>query len=173
MKHKPLLILTLPLICQAALGVDYTVDFSRVSDLEAIRPLVEGCANYDALELYRPRLETSTNLEEMRSTLSGIGFGMFIDCPAGVSGSGIAPVAGQQASRAPGYSVDFTRVEDFESLRPLVTGCRDFGALEHFRERLEASGNLNTMRSSLREVGFGMFEDCPAGVSGAGIAPVE
>jgi hypothetical protein len=173
MNNKRPLMIILSLLGQTAAATDYTVDFSRVDNLENIRPLIQRCADFDALELYRHRLENTANLEDMRDTLSGIGFGLFIDCPAGISATGISPVASPKASKTRGYSVNFTRVEDFETLRPLVTGCRDFGALEHFRERMEASANLEDMRESLTEVGFGMFDDCPADVSGPGISPVE
>jgi hypothetical protein len=172
MRSIRLLVTALGMLSQAAAATDYTVDFSRVEDLESIRPLVEGCADFDALELYRQRLESTANLEQMRATLSGIGFGMFIDCPDGISATGISAVASHKAAENPGYSVNFTRIQDFESLRPLVEGCADFGALEHFRDRMEASANLEDMRKTLTEVGFGMFDKCPAGVSGPGITPV-
>ncbi|MGD8615837.1 MAG: hypothetical protein PVI91_09270, partial [Gammaproteobacteria bacterium] len=93
--------------------------------------------------------------------------------PAGISATGISAVPTRKASQTTGYSVNFTRVADFESLRPLVSDCSDFGALEHFRDRMEATTNLEEMRDSLTEVGFGMFDDCPAGVSGPGITPVK
>jgi hypothetical protein len=167
------MMLALPLLSSAATATDYTVDFSRVENLESIRPLVKGCADFDAMELYRGRMESIANLEEMRPTLTAIGLGMFNDCPEGISGDGIAAIKTQTAAAAPGYSVDFTRVEDFEILRPLVSGCADFGALEHFRPRLEAAKNLNDMATTLKGLGYGMFDECPAGISGAGISPVE
>ncbi len=170
-KHLPML--ALPLLSSAALATDYTVDFSRVENLESIRPLVTGCADFDAMELYRSKMESIANLEEMRATLTAIGLGMFNGCPDGISGDGIAAIKTQTAAAAPGYSVDFTRVEDFESLRPLVSGCTDFGGLEHFRPRLEAAENLNDMAATLQGLGYGMFDECPAGISGAGISPVE
>ena len=173
MNRKYLPMLALPLLSSAAVATDYTVDFSRVADLESIRPLVEGCADFDAMELYRSKMESIANLEDMRTTLAAIGLGMFNGCPDGISGDGIAAIKTQTAATAPGYSVDFTRVEDFESLRPLVSGCTDFGALEHFRPRLEAAENLNDMASTLRGLGYGMFDECPAGISGVGISPVE
>jgi len=172
MKHMRTLLVGLPLLSSTALATDYTVDFSRVEDLEAIRPLVEGCVDFDAMELYRSRMESIANLEDMRSTLSAIGLGMFNDCPEGISGTGISAIKTPAAATAPGYSVDFTRVKDFETLRPLVAGCTDFGGLEHFRPRLEASSNLNDMSKTLKGLGYGMFDDCPAGVSGPGISPV-
>ncbi len=168
-----LLLMATPLASTSVGVTDYTVDFSRIDDLETIRPLVESCDDFDAMELYRDRMESSKNLEEMRRTLSAIGFGMFIGCPDGISGQGIAPVEKSAQPDKPEYSVDFTRVEDFETLRPLVKGCADFGALEHFRDRLESAANLNDMRKSLREVGFGLFADCPAGISGLGITPTK
>jgi hypothetical protein len=173
MNRKHLLAIALAVLSSAAAATDYTVDFSRVDNLESIRPLVEGCADFDAMELYRGKMESIANLEDMRPTLAAIGLGMFNGCPDGISGDGIAAIKKQTAAAAPGYSVDFTRVEDFETLRPLVSGCADFGALEHFRPRLEAAKNLNDMASTLQGLGYGMFDECPAGISGAGISPVE
>ncbi len=173
MNKEHLLAIALPFLSSAAVATDYTVDFSRVENLESIRPLVEGCADFDAMELYRSKMEAIANLEEMRPTLAAIGLGMFNECPEGISGAGIAAIKTHAAAAAPGYSVDFTRVEDFESLRPLVSGCADFGGLEHFRPRLEAAGNLNDMAKTLKGLGYGMFDECPAGISGVGISPVE
>mgnify|MGYP001818116150 FL=1 len=173
MNRKYLPMLALPLLNSAAVATDYTVDFSRVDNLESIRPLVEGCADFDAMELYRSKMESIANLEDMRPTLAAIGLGMFNGCPDGISGGGIAAIKAQTAAAAPGYSVDFTRVEDFETLRPLLSGCADFGALEHFRPRLEAAENLNDMAATLQGLGYGMFDECPAGISGVGISPVE
>ena len=62
MKTKQLLMIALPVLSNAAIATDYTVDFSRVQDLESIRPLVKGCANFDAMELYRSRMESIANL---------------------------------------------------------------------------------------------------------------
>jgi len=173
MNKEHLLAIALPFLSSTAVATDYTVDFSRVENLESIRPLVEGCADFDAMELYRSKMEAIANLEEMRPTLAAIGLGMFNECPEGISGAGIAAIKTHAAAAAPGYSVDFTRVEDFESLRPLVSGCADFGGLEHFRPRLEAAENLNDMAKTLKGLGYGMFDECPAGISGVGISPVE
>jgi hypothetical protein len=74
------------------LATDYTVDFTRVKDLESLRPLVQNCADFDALEHYREILQTSANLEAMRDTLTDLGFGMFDECPADIAGPGITPV---------------------------------------------------------------------------------
>lgn len=71
------------------------------------------------------------------------------------------------------YIVDFTRVEDFESVRPLVTGCKDFSAMELYRDRMEASKNLEELRDVFVRTGLGMFNDCSDGITGPGIAPVE
>ena len=167
------LMMAMPLASDSVVATDYTVDFSRMDNLEIIRPLVESCEDFDAMELYRDRMTASQNLEEMRRTLSAIGLGMFIGCPEGISAPGIAAVKKPGRPDKPEYSVDFTRVEDFESLRPLVKGCADYGALEHFRERLEAAADLNAMRESLQEVGFGVFADCPEGISGPGITAAK
>lgn len=161
------------LLSGPAQATDYIVDFSRVPDLESIRPLVKGCADFDAMELYRSRMESTSNLEELRPILSANGMGLFNNCPEGITGSGIAAVKKPVAAAAPGYSVDFTRVQDFESLRPLIRDCKDFGGLEHFRPRLEAAANLNDMATTLKDVGYGMFDQCPSGITGAGISPVK
>jgi hypothetical protein len=96
---------------------------------------------------------------------------LFNKCPDDISGPGIAPVKPPEASPTVDYSVDFTRVKNFESLRPLIEECRDFGGLEAFRDRLQSAARLEDMRKTLINVGFGMFEDCPGGISGPGITP--
>jgi len=154
-------------------AVDYTADFSRMDNLETIRPLVEGCEDFDAMELYRDRMTSSKNLEDMRRSLTAIGLGMFLRCPEGIRGQGIEAVKEQVQPQHPEYSVDFTRVEDFENLRPLVEGCTDFGGLAQLRDTLAATADLNDMRESLVDIGFGVFVDCPAGVTGPGITPSE
>lgn len=167
------LLLTLPLFSGPAIGVDYSVDFSRIDNLESIRPLVQQCGDFDALEIYRSKMESSTNLEELRSTLSSVGFALFNKCPDNITGPGIAPVKQPEASLTMDYSVDFTRVKNFEVLRPLIEECRDFGGLEAFRDRLQTTPSLDDMRKTLTSVGFGMFEDCPRGISGPGITPSQ
>jgi hypothetical protein len=167
------LVLALLLVSGPAIATDYTVDFSRIDNLESIRPLVQHCADFDALEIYRNKMETSTNLEELRSTLSSVGFALFNKCPDNISGPGIAPVKLPEASLTMDYSVDFTRVKNFEVLRPLIEQCRDFGGLEAFRDRLQSTPSLDNMRKTLTSVGFGMFEDCPRGISGPGITPSQ
>jgi hypothetical protein len=165
------LVLALPLASAPAFAMDYTVDFSRISNLESIRPLVQHCGDFDALEIYRSKMENSTNLEELRGTLSSVGFGLFNKCPDNITGPGIAPVKQPEASRTVDYAVDFTRVKNFETLRPLIDKCRDFGGLEAFRQKLQSTARLDDMRKTLVNVGFGMFEDCPKGISGPGITP--
>lgn len=157
----------------AASATDYMVDFSRMDDLEALRPLVRGCKDFDAMEIYRTRMETSINLESMRTVLGSMGVSQFNDCPEGLSGAGIAALQKHVGPETPSYSVDFSRVSDFETLRPLIDGCADFEGLERMREELRASPNLNKLGARLREIGFGNFNECPAGVTGAGIAPVD
>ncbi len=78
-----------------------------------------------------------------------------------------------RTSAAADYIVDFTRIDDLESVRPLVERCSDFGALEFYRERIESAGNLESMRATLTRNGLGMFNECPDGVSGPGIAQVR
>ena len=166
-------LLTLPLVSGLASATDYTVDFTRIDNLESIRPLVQQCRDFDALEIYRSKMENSTNLEELRSTLSSVGFALFNDCPDNITGPGIAPVKPPEVSPTVDYSVDFTRVKNFETLRPLIDECRDFGGLEAFRRKLQAAAKLEDMRKTLTNVGFGMFEDCPKGVAGPGITPSQ
>jgi len=168
-----LLFPALSLASSLAVATDYTVDFSRIDNLESIRTLVQHCGDFDALEIYRTKMEKSGNLEELRGILSGVGFALFNDCPDDIAGPGIAPVSQPEASKTMNYSVDFTRVQDFKALRPLIDQCRDFGALEAFRDRLQSTENPDDMRKTLVNVGFGMFEDCPKGISGKGIKPSQ
>jgi hypothetical protein len=173
MNKRQQLLLALPLVSTLALATDYTVDFSRIDNLESIRPLVQQCGDFDALEIYRSKMESSSNLETLRPTLSGVGFALFNDCPDHITGPGIAPVKPPEVSATMDYSVDFTRVKNFETLRPLIDQCRDFGGLEAFRSKLQAAAKLEDMRKTLTNVGFGMFEDCPKGVAGPGITPSQ
>ena len=173
LKFLQRLLLGLPLTSGLAMAMDYTVDFSRVDNLESLRPLVQHCGDFDALEIYRSKMETSTNLEELRGTLSSVGFALFNKCPDNITGPGIAPVKPPETSQTMDYSVDFTRVKNFEILRPLIEQCRDFGGLEAFRDRLQSAPSLDDMQKTLTSVGFGMFEDCPRGISGPGITPSQ
>jgi len=75
--------------------------------------------------------------------------------------------------KAADYIVDFTRVEDFENMRPLVAGCDDYSAMELYRDRMQASENLEDMRKTFIMAGLGMFNDCPDGIDGPGIALVK
>lgn len=77
------------------------------------------------------------------------------------------------AAVAADYIVDFTRMEDFENLRPLIEQCTDFGAMELYRDRMLAADDLNDMREVFERTGLGMFNDCPDGIRGSGIALVE
>ncbi len=80
------------ILCKTAFATDYIVDFTRVSDFETMRPLITGCKDLSAMELYRDRLEKTTNLEDMRNVFIRSGLGMFNECPADISGPGIALV---------------------------------------------------------------------------------
>jgi hypothetical protein len=173
MKKLRQTIVTLLFVSNESFAMDYTVDFTRIEDFETLRPLVEQCKDFGALEHYRDRLESSRNLEEMRASLTDMGFGMFNKCPDGISGAGITADVVSKPPSTLSYTVDFTRVENFESIRPLVEGCDDFGALEQYRDRLESSQDLETMRTTLRNIGFGMFNDCPGDISGQGISRVK
>lgn len=92
MNIKPLLLIAMSMVYRTSAAVDYIVDFTRVDDLESVRPLVERCSDFGALEFYRERMESAGNLESMRATLIRNGLGMFNECPDGISGSGIAQV---------------------------------------------------------------------------------
>ena len=87
-----LLLIVMSIACNTSAAVDYLVDFTRIGDLESVRPLVERCNDFGALEFYRERMESAGNLESMRATLTRNGLGMFNECPDGISGSGIAQV---------------------------------------------------------------------------------
>ena len=63
------------------------------------------------------------------------------------------------------YIVDFTRVENFESLRPLVTGCNDYSAMELYRDRMQTTKDLEDMRETFVRTGLGMFNECPDDIS--------
>ncbi|MEO8409985.1 MAG: hypothetical protein ABI478_05390 [Propionivibrio sp.] len=173
MNTKHLLLMAMLFQCGTAVATDYIVDFSRVTALESIRPLVKGCTDLDAMELYRSKMESIANLEDMRATLSAIGLGLFSNCPDGITGAGIAAVKKSAAASVPGYGVDFTRIKDFESLRPLVKGCADFAGLEQLRDRLKSAANLNDMAATLKDIGFGVFDGCPAGITGDGITSLK
>ena len=71
------------------------------------------------------------------------------------------------------YIVDFTRVENFESMRPLVKHCGDFGAMELYKDKMKSSQNLEDMRGLFTEIGFGMFNECPDDITGSGISLVK
>lgn len=164
------LILSLSMLSTAVNATDYTVDFSRIDNLEAIRPLVESCKDFDSMELYRDKMQSSENLEQLRTELTAIGLGMFNDCKEGISSPGITAIKKHKSSALPDYSVNFKQIEDFETLRPLIEHCKDFDALEVFRGRLEKAKNLNDMRQTLLDLGYGTFDQCAGEqVSGPGI----
>ena len=129
MKPIQLPIIAMIFVSDMSLAVDYTVDFTRVEEFETLRPLIENCADFDAMEHYRSRFESTANLEDLRATLTDIGFGMFNDCPGGISGPGIAPVGESRKPVTKGFTVDFTRVENMETIRPLIENCVDSSLL--------------------------------------------
>ena len=49
LKNVQQLLLALPFASGLAMATDYTVDFSRIDNLESIRPLVQQCGDFDAL----------------------------------------------------------------------------------------------------------------------------
>ena len=44
---------------QPALAVDYTINFGVITDFEVLRPLVDRCTDFGALERYRNLLESA------------------------------------------------------------------------------------------------------------------
>lgn len=79
-----LLILSAP-----GFAADYDVDMGLVSDLEDMRPLVDGCLDIGDLEHHRYALDSASDIEDLRTFLEDLGHVSFRDCPAGVEGSGI------------------------------------------------------------------------------------
>jgi len=102
MNIKPLLLITASIVCTTSAAQDYIVDFTRIDDLESVRPLVERCSDFGALEFYRDRMESAASLEDIREVLVRNGLGMFNECPDGISGTGIALVKqAEQVDTAP------------------------------------------------------------------------
>lgn len=92
MKKILLLLVAMSLTDKIALAADYIVDFTRIQDFESMRSLVDSCGDFGAMELYKDKMKSSENLEDMRGLFVEIGFGMFNECPDGITGSGISPV---------------------------------------------------------------------------------
>jgi hypothetical protein len=92
MKRTLLLLVAMSLIGKVSFAADYIVDFTRVQDFESMRSLVESCGDFGAMELYKDKMKSSENLEDMRGLFVEIGFGMFNECPDGITGSGISLV---------------------------------------------------------------------------------
>jgi len=92
MKKILVLLVAMSLIGKVAIAADYIVDFTRIKDFESMRSLVEKCGDFGAMELYKDKMQSSDNLEEMRGLFVEIGFGMFNECPDGITGSGISLV---------------------------------------------------------------------------------
>jgi len=92
MKRTLLLLVAMSLIGNVSFAADYIVDFTRIQDFESMRPLVDSCADFGAMELYKDKMKSSENLKDMRGLFVEIGFGMFNECPDGITGSGISLV---------------------------------------------------------------------------------
>jgi hypothetical protein len=92
MNRTLVLLVAMALICKVSFAADYIVDFTRIQDFESMRSLVESCGDFGAMELYKDKMKSAENLEEMRGLLVEIGFGMFNECPDGITGSGISLV---------------------------------------------------------------------------------
>jgi len=92
MKRILLLLVAMSLTGKISFAADYIVDFTRIQDFESMRSLVEKCGDFGAMELYKDKMKSSENLEDMRGLFVEIGFGMFNECPGGITGSGISLV---------------------------------------------------------------------------------
>lgn len=92
MKRMQLLLIAMSLLGKVSFAADYIVDFTRIDDFESMRPLVEDCDDFGAMELYKDKMRSSENLEEMRGLFVEIGFGMFNECPDAITGTGISLV---------------------------------------------------------------------------------
>jgi len=92
MKRTLLLPVAMTLVCKLSFAADYIVDFTRIDDFESMRSLVENCGDFGAMELYKEKMRSSENLEDMRGLFVEIGFGMFNECPDSIAGPGISLV---------------------------------------------------------------------------------
>ena len=92
MKRTLLLLVAISLHGKVAFAADYVVDFTRIQDFESMRPLVERCSDFGAMELYKDKMRSAENLEDMRGLFVEIGFGMFNECPDDITGAGISLV---------------------------------------------------------------------------------
>lgn len=81
---------------QSALAVDYIINFGVITDFEVLRPLVDLCTDFGALERYRNLLESASDLESLRELLENFGIRRFSGCPKNVAGSGITQVPEQR-----------------------------------------------------------------------------
>lgn len=54
---------------RSSFAADYQVDLGLVTDLEDIRPLVDGCSDIGDLEDHRDALDSAGDLEDLRSFL--------------------------------------------------------------------------------------------------------
>lgn len=75
-------------------------------------------------------------------------------------------------SFAEDYIIDFGLVLDFEDIRTLIDHCTDLGSMERYRNDLESTGDLETLRDLFERIGLGKFVGCPEGVSGYGIREI-
>jgi hypothetical protein len=91
MKNQCLMLVAFafPLVCHAA---DYEIDLGLVTDLEDIRPLIDGCSDLGSLENYRSSMESATDLENLRDFLEVMGVVLVSDCPEDVEASGVTSV---------------------------------------------------------------------------------
>ncbi len=74
-------VLAIFFVAPPAMAVDYQVDVGAVLNLEDIRPLIQACSNLGLLEPLRFRLSSTTDLEQLRTTLESRGIAEFSGCP--------------------------------------------------------------------------------------------
>ena len=84
------------LLSQSVLAADYIINFGTITDFEVLRPLVDRCTDFGALERYRSLLESAGDLESLRELLESFGLRRFSGCPKNVAGTGITQVPEQR-----------------------------------------------------------------------------
>ncbi len=92
MKVAVLFILLFVSTFQSVSACKYVLDFGLMTDFEDMRPLVDLCTDFGALERYRGTLESAGDLESLREALEGLAVGRFSGCPDDVTGTGIQQI---------------------------------------------------------------------------------
>lgn len=96
-----LLLLVVGLVRSAHAAEEYFIDFGLVLDLEELRPLVDLCADFGALERHRTRLERTSDLESLRDLLERVGVARFEDCPRIKGLDGVTRITTRSKGRDP------------------------------------------------------------------------